>query len=155
MRRDFLVNPALGLGVSVLLLAALEGGARLALKRRPPRPAVAGYIWDWDDKMPGGFYVMKFDGVGWPPWEEFNGDGLRDRTRTKEKPEGWTRIAILGDSVTLGAELSPHEAYPQLLEARFAAQGRRAEVMNVALWGWSTRQQRIAWQKIARQYRLE
>ena len=103
--------------------------------------------------MPGGFYVMKFDGVGWPPWEEFNGDGLRDRTRTKEKPEGWTRVAILGDSVTLGAELSPQEAYPQLLEARFAAEGRRAEVMNVALWGWSTRQQRIAWQKIARQYR--
>jgi HEAT repeat protein/lysophospholipase L1-like esterase len=152
-KRELAVNLALGLGVSVLFLAALEGGARLVEKRRAPRPEVAGYIWDWDDKMPGGFYVMKFDGVGWPPWEEFNGDGLRDRTRTKEKPEGWTRIAILGDSVTLGAELSPHEAYPQLLEARFAAEGRRAEVMNVALWGWSTRQQRIAWQKIARQYR--
>jgi HEAT repeat protein/lysophospholipase L1-like esterase len=152
-KRELTVNLTLGLGVSVLFLAALEGGARLALKRRPPRPAVADYIWDWDDKMPGGFYVMKFDGVGWPPWEEFNGDGLRDRTRTREKPEGWTRIAILGDSVTLGAELAPREAYPQLLEARFAAEGRRAEVMNVALWGWSTRQQRIAWQKIARQYR--
>ena len=25
--------------------------------------------------------------------------------------------------------------------------------MNVALWGWSTRQERIAWQRIARGYR--
>ena len=151
-RRELAVNLALGVGVSMLFLAALEGGARLVLKRQPPRPEVADYIWDWDDKMPGGFYVMKSEGVGWPPWQEFNGDGLRDRTRTRERPEGWTRIAVLGDSVTLGAELSAQEAFPQLLEARFAAEGRRAEVMSVALWGWSTRQQRIAWQRIARHY---
>ncbi len=152
-RRELAANLALGVGVSALFLALLEGGARLAEKKRPPRPEVADYIWDWDDKMPGGFYVMRSDGVGWPPWEEFSGDGLRDRTRTREKPEGWTRIAVLGDSVTLGAELAPAEAYPQLLEARYAAEGRRAEVMSVALWGWSTRQQRIAWQRIARHYR--
>ncbi len=103
--------------------------------------------------MPGGFYVMKSDGVGWPPWEEFNGDGLRDRTRPREKPEGYVRIAFLGDSVTLGAELTPGEAYPLLLEARYAAEGRRTEVMSVALWGWSTRQERVAWQRIARHYR--
>jgi HEAT repeat protein len=152
VRRDFLVNLALSVSVSLLFLAFLEGGARVLEKRRPPRAEVAGYIWDWDEKMPGGFYVMKFDGVGWPPWEEFNGDGLRDRTRTREKPQGVTRIAFLGDSVTLGAELAPREAFPQLLEARFAAEGRRGEVMNIALWGWSTRQQRIAWQRIARHY---
>lgn len=154
--RELAANLSLGLVASALLLALLEGGARLVERRRPPRPArpaVADYIWDWDDKMPGGFYVMKSDAVGWPPWEEFNGDGLRDRTRPRQKPEGFTRIAILGDSVTLGAELTPPEAYPQLLEARLVAQGRRAEVMNVALWGWSTRQQRIAWQRIARHYR--
>jgi HEAT repeat protein/lysophospholipase L1-like esterase len=152
-RRELAANLSLGVGASVLFLAALEGGARLVEKRRPARPEVADYIWDWDDKMPGGFYVMSSDGVGWPPWEEFNAEGLRDRTRTREKPDGVTRIAVLGDSVTLGAELTPQEAFPQLLEARFAAEGRRAEVMSVALWGWSTRQERIAWQRIARQYR--
>lgn len=150
--RELLQNLALALGVSALLVLVLEGGARLVEKRRPPRPEIADYIWDWDDKMPGGFYVMKSDGVGWPPWEEFNADGLRDRTRTKERPEGYRRIAILGDSVTLGAELTPQEAFPQLLEARFAADGQRTEVMSVALWGWSTRQERTAWQKIARAY---
>jgi HEAT repeat protein/lysophospholipase L1-like esterase len=151
--RELAQNLALGLGATALAAFLLEGGARLIEKRRPPRPQVADYIWDWDDKMPGGFYVMKSDGVGWPPWEEFNADGLRDRTRSREKPEGYTRIAFLGDSVTLGAELTPAEAYPQLLEARYAAEGRRAEVMSVALWGWSTRQERVAWQRIARQYR--
>ncbi len=152
-RRGILVNLALALGVSVLFLIALEGAARLAEKQRPPRVPVADYIWDWDDKMPGGFYVMKFDSVGWPPWEEYNADGLRDRTRPREKPEGTTRVAFLGDSVTLGDQLTPREAFPQLLEARYASEGRRAEVMNVALWGWSTRQQRIAWRRIARHYR--
>ena len=145
-------NLALALVTGALFLGLVEGGARLVEKRRPPRPEVADYIWDWDDKMPGGFYVMTSDGVGWPPWEEFNADGLRDRTRTKERPDGYRRIAFLGDSVTLGAELTPPEAYPQLLEAGFAAEGRRTEAMSVALWGWSTRQERTAWQKIARAY---
>ncbi len=150
--RELAGNLALALGVGAVFLGLLEGGARLVEKRRAPRPEVADYIWDWDDKMPGGFYVMKSDGVGWPPWEEFNADGLRDRTRSKERPGGYRRIAFLGDSVTLGAELTPREAYPQLLESHFASAGSRTEVMSVALWGWSTRQERTAWQKIARTY---
>ncbi len=153
MRRGLLLNLALSLGVTVALVVALEGGARLVEKRRPPSPPVADYIWDWDEKMPGGFYLMKSDAVGWPPWEEFNGDGLRDRTRPHEKPEGVRRVAVLGDSVTLGAEIRPDQAYPQLLEARLRASGRPLEVMNVALWGWSTRQERLAWRRIARTYR--
>jgi HEAT repeat protein/lysophospholipase L1-like esterase len=113
---------------------------------------VADYIWDWSEKMPGDFYTMKSEAVGWPPWEEFNREGLRDRTRPEEKPAGFWRVAVLGDSVTLGAEVRPYEAYPQLLEARLRAEGRRIEVMNVALWGWSTRQERIAYARIARRY---
>ena len=38
------------------------------------------------------------------------------------------------------------------MEARLQAAGRRIEVLNVALWGWSTRQERIAWHRIARGY---
>jgi len=150
--RPLLVNVALSLGVTAGLLALLEGGARLVERRKPPKPEVARYIWDWDEKMPGGFYVMKSDAAGWPPWEEFNGDGVRDRTRPHEKPDLVRRVAVLGDSVTLGDGLRPEEAYPQLLEARFAAEGRPVEVMSVALWGWSTRQERIAWGRIARAY---
>jgi HEAT repeat protein len=152
MRRRLLVNLALALGVSVVFLAALEGLARLVAPAPPPPPPVADYIWDWDQKMPGGFYVMKSESVGWPPWEEFNGDGLRDRTRPREKPEGFWRVAVLGDSVTLGDGIRPYEAFPRVMEARLQGEGRRFEVMSVALWGWSTRQERTAWERIARGY---
>jgi HEAT repeat protein len=152
MRRGLVVNLALALGVSVLFLAALEGLARLVPPAAPAPPHVADYIWDWDDKMPGGFYVMRSEAVGWPPGEEFNGDGLRDRTRPREKPEGFWRVAVLGDSVALGAGIGPHEAFPRVMEARLQAEGRRVEIMSVALWGWSTRQERTAWERIARGY---
>jgi lysophospholipase L1-like esterase len=152
LRRGLLVNVALSVVTTVVLLGVLEGASRLVERSRPPRRPVARYIWDWDRMMPGGFYVMKSDAAGWPPWEPINGDGLRDRTRPHEKPEGYRRIAILGDSVTLGADIPRDEAYPQRLEARFRAEGRPVEVMNVALWGWSTRQERTAWERIARGY---
>lgn len=152
MKQGLLVNLALSVGVSVAFMAALEGVARVLEEPRESQREVADYIWDWDAKMPGGFYVMASDGVGWPPYEEFNADGLRDRTRPREKPSGTWRIAVLGDSVTLGDGLKPRDAYPQILESRLEAEGRRIEVMNVSLWGWSTRQERIAWQRIARDY---
>ena len=150
--RRLAVNLGLSLAVSVLFLGALEGFARVFEARRPAPPPVADYIWDWSEKMAGEFYTMKSEAAGWPPWEEFNRDGLRDRTRPEQKPAGFWRVAVLGDSVTLGAEIRPYEAYPQVLEARLRGAGRRIEVMNVALWGWSTRQERIAYGHIARRY---
>jgi HEAT repeat protein/lysophospholipase L1-like esterase len=150
--KRLLANLALSVGVSVVFLAALEGVARLVEKPRSEEPEVARYIWDWDEKMPGGFYVMRSEAVGWPPSQEFNGDGLRDRTRPRERAEGTWRVAVLGDSVTLGDGLKPYQAYPQVLEARLQTAGQRVEVMNVALWGWSTRQERIAWERIVRGY---
>jgi lysophospholipase L1-like esterase len=153
VKRGVLVNLALSVASAVLFLAVLEGASRLVERFRSPKRKVAEYIWNWDHMMPGGFYVVKSDAAGWPPWETINADGLRDRARTREKPEGYRRIAFLGDSVTLGADIRPEEAYPQRLEARFRSEGRPVEVMNVALWGWSTRQERFAWERIARQYR--
>jgi len=140
--RRLAVNLGLSAAVSLLFLGGLEGLARLFETRRAAPPPVADYIWDWSEKMPGEFYTMKSEAAGWPPWEEFNRDGLRDRTRPEEKPAGFWR----------GAEIRPYEAYPQVLEARLRGAGRRVEVMNVALWGWSTRQERIAYERIARRY---
>jgi hypothetical protein len=67
---------------------------------------VADYIWDWKEKMEGGeFYTIRSEGNGWPPWEEINGDGLRDRSHPRERPEGARRVVMLGDSVTLGDQI--------------------------------------------------
>ena len=95
--RQLALNLSLSLAVAVVLAGGLEGGARLIESRRPPAPSIADYIWDWEQKWEGDFYTMRSSAVGWPPWEPFNGDGLRDRTHAREKPGGVERLVLLGD----------------------------------------------------------
>lgn len=145
------MNLTLALGVSASCLGLLEWGAR-AWERRHPRPARAEYLWDWEQMWQGDFYTVGSGAVGWPPWEEFNSDGLRDQHHTQARLPRTARVAILGDSVTFGDGIEPQQAFPQLLQQRFEREGRPVEVFNLALWGWSTRQQRLAWERIARPY---
>lgn len=151
--RKTLQNLLLGVVSAALFLAAVEGGSRFIESRRPPPPERADYIWDWQKQWQDDFYTLASDESGWPPGAEFNGDGLRDRMHAEEKPAGVLRVAFLGDSVTLGHGLEPEEAFPQRLQQRFDAEGRPVEVMSVALWGWSTRQERLAYERILRRYR--
>jgi len=145
-------NAALAAATTALFAGSLELGARLTEKKTTAAAPVADYIWDWREKMEGDFYVIRSEAVGWPPWEEINADGLRDRTHPVEKPPGTHRLVALGDSVTLGAGIKPEEAFPQVLERRLWREGRRVEVMNVGLWGWSTRQERMAYERIVKRY---
>jgi hypothetical protein len=147
-----LVNIALAVFVSALTLGGLEGVCRLWEWRHPPE-TVADYLWNWQQRWDGDFYVFLSDAVGWPPWEEFNADGVRDVTHAVEKPEGVRRVVFLGDSVTLGDHIKREEAFPQQLGAGFEKEERPVEVFSVAMLGWSTRQERIAYEKIARRYR--
>lgn len=152
--RSLPLNLLFSLAVTTAALGLLEGACRVRERGRAD-PAVADYIWNWEKRWAGDFYTIRSDSAGWPPWEEFNHDGLRDRTHTVEKPDDVWRVAFLGDSVTLGAGLQPEQAYPQVLQTKLEAEGRGTEVFNVALWGWSTRQERIAWERVARKYRLD
>ncbi len=145
------LNLALSLLVTGVLLAGLEFGARGLEGRRPVSPR-AEYLWDWEERWEGDFYTVGSNAAGWPPSQEWNADGLRDRAHSKDKLEGVWRVVMLGDSVTLGAGIKASEAYPQRLESRLLAAGQSVEVLNVALWGWSTRQQRIAYERLARPY---
>ena len=112
-----------------LIELAVEVTAQVELEGpRPEARDVARYIWDWDEKMPGGFYVMRSEAVGWPPWQEFNGDGLRDRTRPREKPEGVWRVAILGAG--RGDQCRPHVG--RHLVGRITAKSLDAEANVVA-----------------------
>ena len=143
-------GPAVAAAIVVACASAVEWLARLA---RPVSDlAPAAYITDWQ-AWDGEFYTVKSTAVGWPPWEDYNTEGLRDREHTIEKRPGAWRVACLGDSVTLGWGIRPEESWPQILEERAAASGRDLDVMNVALGGWSTRQELIAYRRIARRYR--
>jgi HEAT repeat protein/lysophospholipase L1-like esterase len=145
-------NLLLSAGVSVVLLGGLELACRW-LEPRPASPARQA-VQEWKGAAPGEhFYTMSTDNAGWPPWQEFNRDGLRDRRHAVTRPEGLRRLVFLGDSVTAGIGLAPDEAYPRVLQALLDADGVPIEVMNVALWGWSTRQQRIAYRRIVRRYK--
>ena len=143
-------NLLLSAATLVVVGGAAEAVCRLFERDRPAPPPVAEYITDWGGSE---FATLKSAATGWPPWEDYNGDGLRDREHAVEKPPGARRVACLGDSVTLGYGIRPQEAWPQVLENLIDARGQRAEVFNVAFGGWSTRQELIAYRRVARKYR--
>ena len=148
-----LVNVSLSLAVTVGTLALAEAVARRLERRAPTRALADTRGLDWAAEWQGDFYVMKSSAVGWPPWEDFNRDGLRDRRHPLARPEGTYRLVCLGDSVTLGYGFTRDEAWPQALQRLVDARGPGVEVFNVAVMGWSTLQERYAYERIARRYR--
>ena len=73
-----------------------------------------------------------------------NSRGFRDTGHSRGKKEGVTRIMVLGDSYTLGAQVSDDQIFSRLFEEglkRDAGNGREYEVMNVAVSGWATDQE--------------
>jgi len=149
--RTAAVNLALGAGVTALVLGALEGACR-ALEPTDAAPAVASSITDWA-QWEGDFYTVKSTAAGWPPFEDYNQDGLRDRQHEIERAPGTRRLVCLGDSTTAGYRIRADEAYPRVLQDLLDSLGYHVEVFNVALGGWSTHQELIAYRRIARKYK--
>jgi len=59
-----------------------------------------------------------------------NSLGLRGKEITLEKPSGYKRILVLGDSFTFGLYVSDEETYPAVLEKLLTGQGHKVEVIN-------------------------
>jgi HEAT repeat protein/lysophospholipase L1-like esterase len=148
---DLLQNVSLSLASVTVFTGALEVVCRLTEPAKPKHP-MAELILDWKG-WDGEFYTVKTTAVGQPPWEDYNQDGMRDREHALDKPAGIQRLVVLGDSTTFGFWLPPEEAYPQVLQDLLDARGKGVEVFNMALPGWATRQELIAYRKIARKYR--
>ncbi|MGB3535110.1 MAG: SGNH/GDSL hydrolase family protein [Microcoleaceae cyanobacterium] len=76
---------------------------------------------------------------------EINSEGLRDRNYTKVKPENTFRIAILGDSFTLAAQVPIEQTYTSILEKKLtsckAFAGQNIEVINFGVDGYGTAQE--------------
>jgi lysophospholipase L1-like esterase len=76
-----------------------------------------------------------------------NSQGLRDRERTVLKPAGTVRIAVLGDSMAEGMQVALEQTFPSVLEellgARACPGGAPVEVINFAVQGYGTAQQRL------------
>jgi hypothetical protein len=118
-RRELLINVALSLAVTLVLITGLEGTARL-FKRPEVQPQTAV---PWAQGAEKYFYYYTFppNPPGWPP-HEVNAEGFRDRDHTIGLPEDAWRVVILGDSVTDGNKSPAHEApSPQRVRRPFVA----------------------------------
>ena len=144
-------DAALALVSLLASAAALELAGRHIEARRTRRAEVASYIADWAD-WDGDFYTVRTVAGGAPVLADYNRDGLRDRDHAPVAPPGVRRVACLGDSTTMGWGIRPGESWPSVLQDRLQAGGQAVEVFNVALPGWSIRQERIAYRRIARRY---
>lgn len=68
-----------------------------------------------------------------------NSKGMRDtREFSYEKPAGTLRVLALGDSHTQGYEVRQDATFSAVLERYLAKHGRRAEVINAGVSGFST-----------------
>ena len=152
--RAWLANAALALASFGLAIAVTEWVCRRLEASAPAGAPVAEYIADWAE-WDGEFYTVRTTAAGTPSLPDYNHDGLRDREHAVPKPPGVRRLACVGDSTTMGWGIRPAEAYPQVLQDRLHAAGQPVEVFNVALPGWTTRQERIAYERIARRYKVD
>ena len=71
-----------------------------------------------------------------------NAQGFRTPTVSLKKPAGVFRIVCLGDSTTFGFNVEEVDTYPRVLERLLAEAnpGRRFEVLNFGVPGYSSRQ---------------
>lgn len=73
-----------------------------------------------------------------------NSHGLRDRKRSLEKSDGAIRIAVLGDSMAEGIQVSLTQTFPSVLETllnQTSCLGAPIDVINFAVQGYGTAQQ--------------
>lgn len=61
---------------------------------------------------------------------EHNSTGFRDEEFPLQKPAGEFRVLALGDSFTYGSGVLREDAWPEVLERRLAAGGKKVQVVN-------------------------
>jgi hypothetical protein len=87
---------------------------------------------------------------------KINSDGLRDREHSRAKPPDTLRIAVLGDSFTEAMDVQMDETWWAVMEQRLqncpALAGRKVEVINFGVAGFSTARELITLRQRVWQY---
>lgn len=129
----------LSLASAAVFLLLLEGASRLyvRLSRERILTIPARYYWE---NTPG---MRKTEGG---ILYEINPLGFRGAPVPFDKPPGTVRVACVGDSSTFGFLNREEECWPRLLEKCLAgrAGGRRVEVVNAGVSGYTTLQEALA-----------
>ncbi|MDF1798873.1 MAG: hypothetical protein P1V81_06835, partial [Planctomycetota bacterium] len=135
-----LVNVLLAVLVSIAIaFGVFEGGLRLS--QFAPTPVAnqfdAQVGWAKKPNLTVQRSTLEFDVT-----IETNEFGLRDDSMlTKEKPADTFRVLALGDSFTMGYVLDRDELFIDLLEDWWQSEGRKIEIINAGVEGYSTDQQ--------------
>lgn len=82
-----------------------------------------------------------------------NSLGFNDREHSVEKASGLNRVLILGDSFAETAQVPPPQSLSVLLERHLNADGLPAEVINLAMLGFGTDQELLAFRHIGVRFR--
>jgi hypothetical protein len=94
--------------------------------------------------IPEMIYEMKPDASAVGGMVRTNSYGMRDREYARAKPPGTTRICVLGDSVSFGANLPLEQTFPKLLERRLnEGSSRRYEVLSFSVVGYNSLQEEL------------
>ena len=141
---------AFSLTATILIVAALEGAARLLLPTiGPPEPNTArfisGAVWAHEQNP----FHMKDGELFWKlvPGHSsgqvvINQDGFRAPELIRPKPDGTFRILALGDSVTFGFNVAQKETYAYKLAQFLRRRYTNTEVINAGVPGYSSWQVR-------------
>ncbi|MBP6703139.1 MAG: SGNH/GDSL hydrolase family protein [Vicinamibacteria bacterium] len=119
--------------IAALSLGVIEGALRLTTAR--PLGTFMGWFPGVRGLYPENARILMPGPVPW--MVETNRWGFRGPDLAVEKPPGFVRIAMLGDSVTDGFCVDNDATFPAMVEATLRRKGVRAEVVNAASGGAS------------------
>lgn len=140
---------ALAAGLAAALFAGAEAGLRLAKVGAP--------AWYRPDPMLGWTLRPYAGSHGGARYGEVNAFGQRDNLHAPDKAEGVYRIAVLGDELSEALDLPPRETWwhrlPAGLQRCGFAGGRKIEVLNFGVGGYSTAQESIVLETAVMRYR--
>jgi lysophospholipase L1-like esterase len=99
---------------------------------------------------PGASYVYRLAEDSVPV--SYNAEGWRDLPHAKDKAEGVVRVLVLGDSFMEAFSVRFEDSLPARLEHLISPAGRRVEVINFGVGGYSTLQEYLVFSAVGRAY---
>lgn len=127
---------------ALVMLGLCELAARTFLPAPPDGTRQPQIVYRYDPEIR---YVYVPDQQGWTDdgFANINSLGFRGPEVTVPKPAGRFRVAVIGDSVTMGWGVNDEETYSAQLEQRLHLRfpNRDLDVVNLGVGGYNTRQQ--------------
>ena len=145
-------HPARRLALAAALCAALLAGAEAGLRAAK----IGEPAWHRPDPLLG-WALRPFAGSHGAPYGEVNAFGQRDNRHWADKLEGVYRIAVLGDEHSEASGVRLRDTWwhqlPARLDACGFAGGKKIEMLNFGVSGYSTAQESLVLETAVMRYR--